>query len=159
MEKKIFFYNETKVTDKNFKLLMFYNKFFYYRNITILKLAICIFIIVGSTILIDVPLFNKAFYILVAIVGIVDTFQVKQTRLDSVTTLKYEFFDDYFKLNNCDLLFEISYDTIRYVIDAKKYYYLVVFNSLVMIDKAGFTVGNEKEIKKFIYDKRKASIN
>ena len=29
MENKIFFYNETQVTDKNFKLLMFYNKFFY----------------------------------------------------------------------------------------------------------------------------------
>jgi len=28
-----------------------------------------------------------------------------------------------------------------------------------MIDKAGFTIGSEKEIKKFIYDKRKASIN
>ena len=159
MENKIFFYNETQVTDKNFKLLMFYNKFFYYRNITILKLAICTFIIVGSINLTDMPTFNKVSYILVAIVGIMDTFQIKQIRQESVTTLNYEFFDDYFKVNNCDVLFEISYDTIQYIIDAKKYYYLVISNSLVMIDKAGFTIGSEKEIKKFIYDKRKASIN
>lgn len=153
MEDKLLFCNETSITDTNYKSMMFYNKFFSYKYITITKLALCIFVIVGSTILLDTKLVYKVICILASICGIIDTFEVKDIRPEFITVLKYEFFDKYFEINNSKTSFKVPYDSIKWIIDTKENYYVVIDRSLLLMSKEGFTIGNREEIINFICEK------
>lgn len=149
MEEKIIFKNKTEVTNETLKSMMFFYKVFYRKYITILKSAICIFIIC-SAIIVNMHEIDKIFCFSMAILGLIDTFKVEQVKLKNKTTLKYEFFDKCFCVNNCETLIEVPYEYVERIIDTKYYYYLVVQKSLMVIAKDGFTLGNEEEIKKFI---------
>lgn len=134
MQEKVLFRNETEISDKNFNMMMFYQKFFYKKSITIFKLVICIFIIFSS-ILLDIQMIEKTFYIMMAILGIKETLQIKEKKLKDVKILKYDFFESCFQVNNCKQIIEIPYSNIKHIIDTKDYYYFVIANSLLMIAK------------------------
>lgn len=148
------FRNETEINDKNFNMMMFYQKIFCKKSITIVKLVICIFII-SSSIVLDIQIIEKFFYIIMAILGIKETLQIKETKSKDVKVLKYDFFENCFQVNNCKQILEIPYSNIKHIIDTKDYYYFVIANSLLIIAKNGFTVGNKSEIKYFLKMKRK----
>lgn len=155
MDEKMLYYNETEVTDESFRINMFFEKFFRYKYITLIKLSICIFIIIG-TVLLDMLLLDKIVYIYIGLLGIVDTLQVKTSKPDSNKKLQYKFFDEHFQLNSEDMAFVISYDSIKYIIDTDEYYYLVILKTPVMLAKNGFSFGNKEEIKRFLDEKRRS---
>ena len=89
MNEKILFCNETEINDKNFKSMIFYRRFFCHKYITILKLAMCIFII-SSTIILDMHTIDKIFCLFMSILGIRNTLQVKECMTESNAILKYK---------------------------------------------------------------------
>lgn len=149
---RVLFSNETEVNQSNLISMMFYKRFFYQWYITTIKLFMCTFIIIAST-KIDMNSMDRKFCIIMAVLGIVDVFMVK--RIKNKKVLKYEFFDNYFQVNNNKMLIEIDYDCIERVIEKEKYYYLIIKKSIMMISKDGFKIGNKKEIKDFIEEKMK----
>lgn len=154
MESKIFFYNETEITEKDFKFMMFCNKFFYYRYITILKSAFCVFLLY-SAILLNIHQIDRVFYLFLSIIGIVDTFKIKEVRESRKNLLKYEFFDGYFLVSNSKCIVEIDYDCIKKIVELNNCYYLIISNSIIMLSKNGFKLGNKDDIRKFIEQRKR----
>ena len=153
MKDKILLSNETKLNDMNFKKMMLYKKFHQDIMLTIVKLGICIFIIITSIIL-DIHREEKVFYIFMAILGIIDTFKIKENKIDNVDVLKYDFFEDYFLANNQKVILEIDYTEIQDIVDLKDYYYVIIAKVPIMISKKGFTKGTAEELKKLLERKK-----
>lgn len=154
MESKIFFYNETEINEKDFKFMMFCNKFFYYRYITILKSVFCIFLLY-SAIVLNIHQVDRVVYLFLSIIGIVDTFSIKEARKSRKSVLKYEFFDDCFLVNNSKCIVEIDYDCIKKIVELNNCYYLIIINSIIMLSKNGFKLGNKDDIRKFIEQRKR----
>ncbi len=155
MNEKILFCNETEINDKNFKSMIFYRRFFCHKYITILKLAMCIFII-SSTIILDMHTIDKIFCLFMSILGIRNTLQVKECMTESNAILKYKFFEECFEVtDNKDTIINFTYESIKYIIDTRNYYYLVILKSIIVISKDGFIIGDDKQIKNFIKCKAK----
>lgn len=152
MNQKILFYNETEITNKNFKSMMFYKKFFYYRYITIIKLAMCFFII-GAVVILDFHRTDKVFCLFMSILGIIDTFRVKEIRENGRNVLKYEFFNECFQVQNHERLIIVSYKAVEKFIDTKEYYYMIIKGSIMLLAKNGFTLGKQEEIKDFLEER------
>lgn len=149
MNKKILFYNETEITNKNFKSMMFYRKFYCYRYITIIKLAICFFIIC-LVVRLNFNVIDKAFCLFMSILGIIDTFRVKEIQRDEKNIIKYEFFEEYFQVENDEADLKVPYKCIEKLIDTQNYYYIIIEKFVIILEKNGFTLGNKDEIKDFI---------
>lgn len=148
MEEEILVSNETKITDSNFKQLMLYEKIHKELPIIILKLAICTFIIVASLIL-DMNKYDKIFCIVMALLGIKDTIEIKGKRVLE-TTLQYNFFKDYFILDNNRIKLKVEYSEIDTIIDKKDYYYFIAAKTPLVVSKTGFTSGTLNELDKLI---------
>ncbi len=155
MEEEILFCNKTKITRENFGFIIFFERFFCHKNTTIIKLSLCIFILIGTIFLQNEKLLHKGIYILTGIIGIIDIFKIKKPDTADVMIFRYQFFDEYFLLNKDKLELKFYYNDVRYLIDTKKYYFFVFSKSIAMIDKEGFSIGDEEEMKKFILGKRK----
>lgn len=149
MRKVILFRNETKITDKVIKSIMFYNKIFYHKYITILKFLICMFIIFLS-ILLDMNVIDMAFCLFMSILGLVDTVKPDNVNINKEHILRYDFFDDFFQVTNNELMIEVDYNCIEKIIEVKNYYYFIIKKSIMIVSKTGFTQGNNKDLKKFI---------
>lgn len=148
MEEKILVRNETKITDSNFKQLMMYEKLYKDLPFIILKLAICTFIIVVSLIL-DFNKYDKLFCIIMALLGIKDTIEIKGKRIIE-TTLQYNFFNDYFILDNNRIRLKVEYSEIDTIIEKKDYYYFIAAKTPMVVSKNGFTLGTSSELNKLI---------
>lgn len=153
MEEKLLLSNETKITESNFKTMMIYKKFYQDLPIIVLKITICISIIILCIIL-DIDVLEKVIYMFMSILGIIDTFKIKEEKAKDLKLLKYEFFEDYFLVNNQKIIFEIEYKEINNVIEAKNYYYFIIDKIPMVIAKDGFIYGNNEELKKLINRKR-----
>lgn len=153
MEEKVLVSNETQITDSNFKQLMLYEKIYRDLPIIILKLAICIFIIVSSLIL-DLNKYDKIFCIIMALLGIKDTIEIKGERVLE-TTLQYNFFKDYFILDNKRVRLKVQYSEIDTIIEKKDYYYFIAAKTPMVVSKTGFTSGTLNELDKLIKIQRK----
>lgn len=153
MEEKVLLSNKTEITDENFKKLMWYEKIYKELPLMILKLLICIFIITASLIL-DLHRVDKAFCIVMALLGIKDTIEIKGKRVLE-TTIKYDFFKDYFILDNQRIKLKVEYVEINTVINCKNYYYFIADKVPMVVAKNGFTLGTIKELDKLIRVQKK----
>lgn len=153
MEEKILLSNETEITDENFKKLILYEKICKELPIIILKLTICTFIIIASLIL-DLHRIDKVFCIIMALLGIKDTIEIKGKRVLE-TTLKYDFFENYFILDNERIRLKVEYSEINTVINCKNYYYFIADKVPMVVAKNGFTLGTLKELDKLIRVQKK----
>lgn len=152
MEEKALISNETPVNDRNFKKMMLYNKFHQDIRLTIIKMAICTFIIITSIIL-DMHRVDKVFCIFMGIVGIIDTLKIKDNKIKDVSVLKYDFFEDYFLANNQKVILEIPYTEIETIIDMEDFYYVTIKKATLFISKNGFTKGTAEELVKLVKTK------
>lgn len=153
MEEKVLMKNKTEITDENFKKLMWYEKIYKELPLIILKLSICIFIIIASLIL-DLHRIDKAFCIFMALLGIKNTLEIKGERVLE-TTIKYDFFENYFILDNERIKLKVEYAEIDTVINCKNYYYFIADKIPMVVAKNGFSLGNLKELDKLIRNKRR----
>ncbi len=153
MEEKVLFSNETKITDKNFKKLIMYEKICKELPLIIFKLLICIFIII-ATLMSDLHRIDKFFCIIIAILGIKNTIVIKGKRVLN-TTLKYNFFKDYFILDNQIIKLKVEYSEINAIIKDKDYYYFIADKVPMVLAKSGFTMGTLKELDKLIKVQKK----
>ena len=149
MKEKILLSNETLMNDKNYKIMMFCKKIYIYTSIVFIKVLICLFIIITSIIL-DLNIVNKVFYIIMGILGIIDTFKVKETKSSRLKNIKYDFYENYFLVNNGEMILEIQYREVDTIIEKKNYYFLNVKKVPVIIDKNSFTLGTNQEFKKIM---------
>lgn len=152
MEEKVLLSNETQLTDANFKDMMLYKKFHQDILRTSIKLAICTFIIIAS-IWLDVGIIEEIFFIFMAVLGIKDTLEIKEIKLEDVDTLKYDFFENYFHANNQKTILEIDYTEIEKIVETKNYYYIIIAKVPMIIAKDGFKIGTKEELKKLIHKK------
>lgn len=149
MKEKILLSNETLMNDKNYKTMMFCKKICLYPSIVFTKVLICLFIITTSIIL-DLNILNKVFFIIMGILGIIDTFKVKETKASNLKNLKYDFYENYFLVNNGEMILEIQYTDVDSIIEKKNYYFLNVKKIPIIIDKNSFTLGTNQEFKKIM---------
>lgn len=148
MEEKKLLSNETEITDDNFKKLMMCEKICKELPLIILKISICIFIIVASLIL-DLHRIDKIFCIIMALLGIKDTIEIKGKRVLE-TTLQYDFFENYFILDNKRIRLKVEYSEVNTIINTKDYYYFIAEKIPIVVAKDGFTTGTLKELEKLI---------
>lgn len=153
MEEKVLIRNKTEITDENFKKLIWYDRICKELPVIILKLLICIFIIITSLIL-DLHRIDKAFCIIMALLGIKDTIEIKGKRVLD-TTLKYDFFENYFILDNERIRLKVEYAEINTIINCKNYYYFIADKVPMVVAKNGFTLGTLKELDKLIRVQKK----
>ena len=82
-----------------------------------------------------------------ALLGIKDTIEIKGKRVLE-TTIKYDFFNDYFILDNERIKLKVEYVEINTVINCKNYYYFIADKVPMVVAKNGFTLGTIKELDK-----------
>ena len=125
-----------------------YEKIYQELPIIILKLAICIFIII-SALFLDLHRIDRAFCIFMAVLGIKDTIEIKGKRAID-TTIQYDFFENYFILDNKRIKLKVEYSEIDAIIDSKNYYYFIASKIPMVVSKTGFTLGTKNELDKLI---------
>ncbi len=155
MEKKVLLSNETLITDENFKTMMFYKKIYQYPYIVLIKLIICLFIIITSIIL-KIDTITKILFIYISILGIIDTFKVKEVKSSKLKSVKYDFFEDYFLVNNKEIILEVAYSDIDFIIEKEAHYFFSVLKVPMILDKNSFTIGTKEELKDILKQKTKA---
>ncbi len=137
--------NETEITKTNFRIIILFK----HLHSILFKFGICIFIII-STIILDFCIIEKIFFIFMSLLGIRDALIGNNFNITYPKLLNYEFLDNYFYVYDKKESLKIQYVDIEKIIITKKYYYIVIANTILIVSKCGFTYGTKEELEKLI---------
>lgn len=149
------FKNETTISKEKIKKVNQHAGTKKIKNIDVIKISICLFIISYSIYLLLKNKLEGIIYILFAIWGLKDTL-VKKIRKEK---LIYNFYENYFEVKTSDRILHIDYKIINRIVKDGKTYYIILDKCGLFVDEENFIIGTGENMLQFLKQKFNIEIN
>ena len=149
---QILFKNETTISKEKVNKIEKYAKVHKIKFLDFLKIAVCIFIIICSIVLLKRGENEFIICIGFAIWGIQDVYKGIHKSIKK-GKIVYEFYDDYFEVKTGEIILQVDYNVIEKIITDSDTYYIILNKCGLFMDKDNFTIGEKDEILNFFKEK------
>lgn len=149
---EILFKNETFFTNYRIIKLRKYAKLSNIPKIECIKFCLCIFIIIGSAVLISKGKIEFSIFILISIIVMIYTITSWNKKIKAWKFF-YEFYENHFNVIVDDIFFEVNYNEISAFIEDYHTYYIILNKCGFFLDKTTFTKGTGNELLTFLESK------